>query len=29
MKGVSPEYLKALRSGALKITYEPEGEPIE
>jgi len=29
VKGVSPEYLKALRSGALKITYEPEGEPIE
>ena len=29
VKGVSPEYLKALRSGALKITYEPGGEPIE
>jgi hypothetical protein len=29
VKGVSPEYLKALRSGALKITYDPEGEPIE
>jgi hypothetical protein len=29
VKGVSPEYLKALRSGALKITYAPGGEPIE
>jgi len=27
--GVSPEYLKALESGALKIAYEPTGEPIE
>ncbi len=29
VKGISPEYLKAFKSGALKITYEPDGEPIE
>jgi hypothetical protein len=29
VKGVSPDYLRALESGALKITYEPDGEPIE
>jgi hypothetical protein len=29
VKGVSPEYLMALKSGALKIAYLPTGEPIE
>ncbi len=29
LKGNSPEYLKALESGALRIEYRPEGEPLE
>lgn len=29
LKGVSPRYLQALESGALRIEYEPTGEPLK
>ena len=29
VKGVSPRYKQALESGALRIVYEPSGEPLE